>query len=90
MKKVGNLLILVRPQEKKIGEKKIGSIIVPTTVRHKKELTEGLVIQCGLGTPDIPMEVRPSDRIMFHLTEDLLQVEDCYLLKMEHVLFVLP
>jgi co-chaperonin GroES (HSP10) len=86
--KVGNLRVLVKPQIQPQQERKIGSIIVPSTLRHKKILTEGVVMQAGAGTPEIPMEVKEGDTVLFLNDDSRLQVGGGVLIKMEDILFV--
>lgn len=90
MKKIGNLRVLVKPIEKEEKEEKIGSIIIPTTLRHKKKLTEAVVLKCGSGTPDIPMEVKEGDHIMFHMLENHYTTHEGVLIEMNEILYVLP
>lgn len=87
MKKVGNLFVLVNPITMPEKENKIGSIIIPSTVRHKSVLMEAEVKAVGNGTPLIPMEVEPGDHIMYMHNDNrpevdgmtLVQVDDIYL-----------
>ena len=87
MKKVGNLYVLALPITRREKVKKIGSIIIPETVRTKVTLMEGEVKAVGNGTPMIPMEVKPGDHIMYMYNENrpvidemvLIQVDDIYL-----------
>lgn len=79
----------MRPKKTVQQERKIGSIIVPTTVRHKKVLTEGEVVQTGRGTPDIPMEVKPGDKILFHNMDNRLRIGEDILMDMEDVLLII-
>ena len=68
-------------------ENKIGSIIIPDTVRHKSKLMEAEVKAVGNGTPFIPMEVEVGDHIMYMHNDNrpvveemtLVQVDDIYL-----------
>lgn len=90
MGKIGNLRVLVRPLNSATEEKKIGSIIVPVTVRHKMELMEGEVVETGLGTPDIPMEVKVGERVMFKDGESRLRINGCVVLEQEDILMILP
>ena len=89
MKKINPLKLLVAPKKEAQTEKKIGHIIVPGTIRHKKVLTEGLVVECGKGTPDIPMEVKVGDRIKFHNFDGRLKVGENILLDKEDILLIL-
>jgi len=84
--KIGNLRILVSPKQKNEEEQRIGSIIVPSSLRHKKTLTEGIVIECGTGTPDIPMEVKIGDTAMFYNAESRIKVGNNILLEMNDIL----
>ena len=52
-------------------------------------LTEGEVIECGKGTPDIPMEVKVGDRIKFHNFDGRLKVGENILLDKEDILLIL-
>ena len=75
------------PITKREKVKKIGSIIIPDTVKTKTTLMEGEVKAVGNGTPMIPMEVEPGDHIMYMYNENrpvidemvLIQVDDIYL-----------
>jgi co-chaperonin GroES (HSP10) len=80
---------LVRPVVESATEKKIGSIIVPVTVRHKMELIEGEVVQAGRGTPGIPMQVKVGDRVMFKDGDSRLRIDDCVLLDQDDILQIL-
>lgn len=53
------------------------------------EATVGVVEQAGLGTPDIVMEVKVGDRIMFKNGSDRIKVDGLVLLEQEDVLFIL-
>jgi co-chaperonin GroES (HSP10) len=86
--KLGNLQILVRPLKQKAKEEKIGSIIIPGTLRHRKKLTEAEVVECGKGTPDIPMEVKKDNKVLFHNLENRIKINDCILISLEDVLFI--
>jgi len=87
--KIGNLRILVSPKQKNEKEQKIGSIIVPGSLRHKKTLTEGIVIECGTGTPDILMEVKVGDTVLFHDADSRIKVDNNILLEMNDILMVI-
>jgi len=52
-------------------------------------LTEGEVIECGKGTPNIPMEVKVGDRILFHNFDGRLKVGENLLLDKEDILLIL-
>jgi co-chaperonin GroES (HSP10) len=69
-------------------EKKIGLIIVPTTVRHKMDVIEGEVVEVGNGTPDIPMELRVGDIVKFKHGENRLIIDELVLLDQDDVLFI--
>ncbi len=88
MKKLKNSLILVRPIMTEAKEEKIGSIIIPSTVRHKQKLLEGEVLMTGKGTPDEPMEVRVGDIILFKDNDNRIRVEDNVLMEQSEVLFI--
>lgn len=89
MGKVGNLKVLVRPVVESQTEKKIGSIIIPVTVRHKMETIEAEVVEAGRGTPDIPMQVKAGDRVMVKDGDSRLRIGDCILLDQDEILFIL-
>jgi co-chaperonin GroES (HSP10) len=89
MGKVGNLRVLVRPVAESATEKKIGSIIVPVTVRHKMETIEAVVVEAGRGTPSIPMQVKVGDRVTVKDGDSRLKIGDCILLDQDDILQIL-
>lgn len=88
MKKVGNLFVLVNPITKQEKENKIGSIIIPDTVRHKSKLMEAEVMAAGNGTPLIPMEVEAGDHIMYMHNDNRPVVDDMILVQVDDIYLV--
>lgn len=66
----------------------IGSIYVPSTVRHKMETSEGEVVAVGSGSEEIPMEVSVGDTVIFMDGDHRLRIDDNVLLDLDDVLFV--
>ena len=89
MKKVGNLFALVSPITKREKVKKIGSIIIPDTVKTKITLSEGEVKAVGNGTPLIPMEVKPGDRIMYVHNDNRPVIDEMILIQVDDIYMVL-
>jgi len=53
------------------------------------ETTEGVVEVAGNGTPQIPMEVKAGDRILFKNGTDRIVIDGLVLLEQEDILFIL-
>ncbi len=90
MKKLGNLKLLVNPKpESAAKERVVNGIIMLSNVVNKLMLAEGTVVAVGNGTPDIPMEVKVGDLIMFRNGENRLNIDGNVLLDQDDVLFIL-
>lgn len=87
MKKLKELLILVHPEKKK--ETKVGSIIIPETVRDKTVDQYGVVEQVGPSSEHYDMSIEEGDRILFMKKPNHIEVEDSLLIHLEDVLCVL-
>ena len=81
-------VLVVPNKDKETKEKKVGSITIPETLRHKKTLTEGKVIATGKGTPQIKMEVKEGDTVLFHNFDERIRIKDAILLEQNDILYI--
>ena len=80
-------MILILPREKK--EKKIGSIIVPATIRDKMADQYGTVIAVGADTDDYDMPIKEGDEVLFMDKPNHIEVDVRKLVHIEDILLIL-